>query len=76
MVCAPVNRTIAGIVETFANSFWLAAIFLVAFSFVAVLPMSSSAQSFEELYLVTSPTAGILPHGGYLFYGGIGPYSV
>ena len=75
MVCAPVNRTIAGIVETFANSFWLAAIFLVAFSFVAVLPMSSSAQSFEELYLVTSPTAGILPHGGYLFYGGIGPES-
>lgn len=28
---------------------------------------------FEEVYLVDSPTAGILPHGSYLFHGSVGP---
>jgi hypothetical protein len=29
----------------------------------------------EEIYIVDSPTAGIVPHGGYLFQGSIGPSS-
>lgn len=33
----------------------------------------SSGQAFEEIKVVDSPTAGILPHGGYLFYGSVGP---
>jgi len=34
-----------------------------------------NAQTFQELYIVSSPSAGILPHGGYLFHGSIGPSS-
>jgi hypothetical protein len=34
-----------------------------------------SAQILEEVLIVTSPTASILPHGGYLFQGSIGPQS-
>ena len=29
----------------------------------------------EEIYIVDSPTAGILPHGGYIMHGSIGPSS-
>ncbi len=32
-------------------------------------------QALEEIRLVDSPTAGIIPHGGYLFFGSIGPNS-
>jgi hypothetical protein len=32
-------------------------------------------QEFEEMLLVDSPTAGILPHGTYLFQGSFGPSS-
>ncbi|HUV37578.1 MAG TPA: hypothetical protein VMX58_11615 [Patescibacteria group bacterium] len=34
-----------------------------------------SGQEFEEMVLVDSPTAGILPHGAYLFQGSFGPRS-
>jgi len=33
------------------------------------------AQILEDIRLVDSPTAGVLPHGGYLIYGSIGPES-
>jgi len=33
------------------------------------------SQILEDIRLVDSPTAGILPHGGYLIYGSIGPES-
>lgn len=36
---------------------------------------SVSGQEFEEMLLVDSPTAGILPHGAYLFQGSFGPRS-
>ncbi|MGD1049138.1 MAG: hypothetical protein ABR899_10370 [Candidatus Krumholzibacteriaceae bacterium] len=36
---------------------------------------SARAQILEDIRLVTSPTASILPHGGYLFEGSIGPES-
>lgn len=32
-------------------------------------------QEFEEMFIVDSPTAGILPHGAYLFQGSFGPRS-
>jgi hypothetical protein len=32
-------------------------------------------QEFEEMLIVDSPTAGILPHGAYLFQGSFGPRS-
>jgi hypothetical protein len=35
----------------------------------------SRAQMLEDIRLVDSPTAGILPHGGYLLYGTVGPES-
>jgi len=35
----------------------------------------SRAQVLEDIRIVTSPTASILPHGGYLFEGSIGPGS-
>ncbi len=41
-----------------------------------LLPLGAvSGQDFEDLYMVDSPTAGILSHGGYLFDGSIGPES-
>ena len=33
------------------------------------------SQILEDIRLVDSPTAGILPHGGYLIYGSVGPES-
>lgn len=33
------------------------------------------SQILEDIRLVDSPTAGVLPHGGYLIYGSIGPES-
>ena len=36
---------------------------------------SSSAQVFEDINLVDSPTAGIIPHGSYMLEGAIGPGS-
>ena len=46
-----------------------------ASSVTAVLFCASPAagQTFEDLYIVDSPTAGLLWHGGYLFQGSIGP---
>jgi len=49
---------------------------LIGLMIASVLVVSirpARAQTFEEFYLVDSPTAGILPHGGYMFYGGVGP---
>ena len=34
-----------------------------------------AAQILEDVAIVDSPTAGILPHGGYLFLGSVGPQS-
>jgi hypothetical protein len=36
---------------------------------------SCRSQILEDIRLVDSPTAGILPHGGYLIHGSIGPES-
>ena len=48
---------------------------IVTFLIVSMIiaPVSVRSQTFEEFYLVDSPTAGILPHGGFVFYGGVGP---
>jgi len=35
----------------------------------------AGCEAIEELYIVDSPTAGIVPHGGYVMYGSIGPSS-
>lgn len=51
------------------RSLWL---FFLALLFIAA-PVSG--RSFEEISLVASPTAGILPHGAYLFRGSLGPDS-
>ncbi|HER43245.1 MAG TPA: hypothetical protein ENO08_02150 [Candidatus Eisenbacteria bacterium] len=49
---------------------------------LVVLALSASALSggascgeLEELYVVDSPTAGIVPHGGYIMHGSVGPSS-
>jgi hypothetical protein len=41
----------------------------------AAAPCGSRAQILEDVRLVTSPTASILPHGGYLLEGSFGPES-
>jgi hypothetical protein len=33
------------------------------------------SQILEDIRLVDSPTAGILPHGGYMIHGSVGPES-
>ena len=33
------------------------------------------SQILEDVRLVDSPTAGVLPHGGYLVHGSVGPES-
>lgn len=38
-------------------------------------PVCLTAQEFDEILLVDSPTAGLLPHGAYLFQGSFGPRS-
>lgn len=46
--------------------------------FAAVCCVSAGvceSQILEDIRLVDSPTAGILPHGGYLIHGSIGPES-
>jgi len=35
----------------------------------------AGCEAIEELYIVDSPTAGIVPHGGYVMHGSIGPSS-
>ena len=44
---------------------------------LALLMIASpvSGGSFEEISLVASPTAGIIPHGAYAFRGSLGPNS-
>lgn len=39
------------------------------------LASAASAQILEDIMIVDSPTAGVLPHGGYMFYGSLGPES-
>lgn len=51
------------------KSIVLASAFLVAFPAVLV------AQAFEDINLIDSPTAGVIPHGTYMFEGSIGPNS-
>ncbi|MCK4236645.1 MAG: hypothetical protein KAX38_05970, partial [Candidatus Krumholzibacteria bacterium] len=46
-----------------------------ALAFFLLLNAPAAGQIFEEIYIVDSPTAGILPHGGYLFQGSVGPRS-
>lgn len=48
-------------------------VMLIVAAVFAVSTPPAEAQVFQEFYLVDSPTAGILPHGGYMFYGGVGP---
>jgi hypothetical protein len=51
---------------------------LFVFSMAAAVVLfcaPAGAQVFEEMVLVNSPTAGILNHGGYLFFGSVGPRS-
>ncbi len=50
-------------------------VFVLILAAVLTCLVSSTPRSqiLEEIYLVDSPTAGIVPHGGYLFKGGIGP---
>jgi hypothetical protein len=55
-----------------SRSRWLAAA-AVAASIAAASP--AGAQISEDGRLVTSPTAAVLPHGGYLFEGRLGPES-
>ncbi len=43
---------------------------------VWLLPFCSAwSQILEDIAIVDSPTAGVLPHGGYLFHGSLGPES-
>ena len=42
---------------------------------VVFSPGSSGAQEFEDISLIDSPTAGMIPHGTYMFEGSIGPKS-
>lgn len=41
----------------------------------AFLSGGASGEVLEDLYIVDSPTAGIVPHGGYVMYGAVGPSS-
>jgi hypothetical protein len=50
----------------------LIVMFLLASS---VLSDRAGGEVLEEIYIVDSPTAGILPHGGYIMHGSIGPSS-
>lgn len=34
-----------------------------------------AAQQLEDIAVIDSPTAGVVPHGGYVFYGSVGPQS-
>jgi hypothetical protein len=55
-----------------------ASLFLLAILAAAACCVPAGAcrsQILEDIRLVDSPTAGILPHGGYLIHGGIGPES-
>ncbi|MBU8920863.1 MAG: hypothetical protein KOO63_03285 [Bacteroidales bacterium] len=47
----------------------------LAFVFVMVAAANVSSQAFEDMNLIDSPTAGIIPHGSYLLEGSIGPKS-
>lgn len=40
-----------------------------------LLSRAAFAQGFEDLSLIKSPTAGMIPHGSYMFEGAIGPDS-
>lgn len=42
---------------------------------VAALASAATAQVFEDITLIDSPTAGVIPHGSYMFEGSIGPKS-
>ena len=48
----------------------LPVLFLILLS---ITGSSVRAQGFEDIKLATSPTAGILPHGSYIFQGSLGP---
>ncbi|MCX5752906.1 MAG: hypothetical protein NTW97_04570 [Candidatus Krumholzibacteria bacterium] len=53
----------------------LSRIMILAVAVCCATASACRSQILEDIRLVDSPTAGILPHGGYLFYGGIGPES-
>jgi hypothetical protein len=49
---------------------------LAVVGIMIVIPsLGARGEVLEEIYIVDSPTAGIVPHGGYLFQGSIGPSS-
>lgn len=56
--------------------------FPIRVALIMILVLASSVmhdrakgEVLEEIYIVDSPTAGILPHGGYIMHGSIGPSS-
>ena len=51
--------------------------FLIGMVLIAspLLQGRAGCEILEEIYIVDSPTAGILPHGGYIMHGSIGPSS-
>jgi hypothetical protein len=50
-------------------------LYIASLAAAVSLAASARAQILEDIRIVTSPTASILPHGGYLFEGSIGPES-
>ncbi len=40
-----------------------------------LVPVITCARGFEDVSLINSPTAGVIPHGSYIFEGAIGPDS-
>lgn len=48
---------------------------LTAVVLLGAVAAPAFGQEFEEILLVDSPSAGILPHGAYLFQGSFGPRS-
>lgn len=47
----------------------------VAAAFAAFAASAAPAQILEDVTVVSVPSAGVLPHGGYLFHGNLGPAS-
>jgi len=42
---------------------------------LAVAAVPCAAQPLADIAVIDAPTAGVVPHGGYVFYGSIGPQS-
>jgi hypothetical protein len=49
--------------------------FLIAAAAAFTVSGPARSQILEDITIIDSPTAGVLPHGGYLFHGSLGPES-